>query len=217
MAKNSHWGAFIFGAIMGAMAGAGAALLFTPRSGEEIRGELLGQTQGVQGRFQTIGSQVQSRAQGIGSQVQTRVQTVGSQVQTRSQGLIDQGMQVVQRGGTPVEKLDKHDAADADFAGAPPESRSPIVENAAATNPEDAGSAATADDSTVETRPLSPEAVAPTEADRNAAQEKAEGVKPKEAPDYAPIQPESEVQARSGETTDADVSRTKPRNSDRPS
>lgn len=226
MAKNSsHWGAFIFGMIVGAMAGAGAALLLTPRSGEEIRGELLGQTQGVRGRVQDVGAQVQSRAQEVGSevqtrvqtvssqmqtrmqdmssQVQTRVQTVGSQVQTRSQGLIDQAQQVVQRGGTPMKK---QDATATDFAGTPPASHSPIIEDAAAADPRNTGPsvAAMPEADTVETGGVSREPAATSEADRDATRQKAEGVKPPEAPDYTPVQPEAEVEQLTNEHLKAD-------------
>lgn len=217
MAKNGHWGAFIFGMIVGAVAGTGVALLFTPRSGEELREELLNQTQGVQGRVQTLGSQVQgrthdvssqvqTRVQGIGSQVQTRVQTVGSQVQSRSQGLIEQGKQVVQRGG---ESMEKSDAADTDFAGTPPESRSPIVEDASDANLDQGGMGTAPDNETIETPVTRRAEMAPSEADRNAAKQKAEGVKPKDAPDYAPIQPESEVEQVTKNLHDKANDRTK--------
>ena len=112
--------------------------------------------------------------------------------------------------------MKKQDAADTDFAGTPPESRSPIVEDAAATDARATGPSATAlpDADTVETGGVSHEPRAVSNADRDAAKQKAEGVKPPEAPDYAPVQPESEIQARSGQRPQPDASSAKPRKPD---
>lgn len=76
MATSSHTGAFIFGAVLGAVAGAAVTLWLTPRSGQEWRDEIFGR----------------------GRVLQERVSSAGSEVQTRSRDLLDQGRQKVGMG-----------------------------------------------------------------------------------------------------------------------
>lgn len=79
MATSSHTGAFIFGAVLGAVAGAAVTLWLTPRSGQEWRDEIFGR----------------------GRALQERVTSAGIEVQTRSRDLLDQGRQKIGMSTTP--------------------------------------------------------------------------------------------------------------------
>jgi len=65
MEADGHQGAFFFGVILGAIAGALAALLMTPKSGPELREELMGQAGGVQQRVSDVTSTAVERSEGI--------------------------------------------------------------------------------------------------------------------------------------------------------
>jgi gas vesicle protein len=59
VADNSGNGAFVFGFIVGAIAGAAAALFMTPRSGDEMRQEIGGRVYGATGPvLDQVGSRV---------------------------------------------------------------------------------------------------------------------------------------------------------------
>jgi gas vesicle protein len=63
--RGGHQGAFIFGMILGAIAGGLAALFMTPKSGKEIRHELKDQAGGVQQLVTDVTSNVRGRSEGI--------------------------------------------------------------------------------------------------------------------------------------------------------
>jgi gas vesicle protein len=63
--EQGHRGAFIFGAVVGGLAGAAAALFMTPRSGPEIRQQLAAR-----------GSELQQRAGGVASDLRSQSQSV---------------------------------------------------------------------------------------------------------------------------------------------
>jgi gas vesicle protein len=63
--EQGHQGAFIFGAVVGAIAGAAAALFMTPRSGPEIRQQLAAR-----------GSELQQREGGMASDLRSQSQSV---------------------------------------------------------------------------------------------------------------------------------------------
>jgi len=91
MGKNNHRGAFIFGVIVGATGGALSALMMTPKSGQQIRDQIKGQTSGVQERLSTATSSVRDRT----SEVQERLTTATSGVLERADGVIGASKEMV--------------------------------------------------------------------------------------------------------------------------
>ena len=73
MAGDRHEGAFVFGAVLGAVASAVATLLLTPRSGDSVRAELTER----------------------GRELQERVRGLSSLAQERSRDLVEQGRQAL--------------------------------------------------------------------------------------------------------------------------
>jgi gas vesicle protein len=70
MDAGKHQGAFVFGAILGAIGGALAALLMTPKSGPQLRHELKDQAGGVQQLISDRTATVRDRSEGmVGSYV----------------------------------------------------------------------------------------------------------------------------------------------------
>ncbi len=65
MESDGHQGAFFFGVILGAIAGALAALLVTPKSGPELREELMGQAGDMQQRVNDMTATARERSGGI--------------------------------------------------------------------------------------------------------------------------------------------------------
>ncbi|MGA7670806.1 MAG: YtxH domain-containing protein [Nitrolancea sp.] len=65
MESDGHQGAFFFGVILGAIAGALAALLVTPKSGPELREELMGQAGDMQQRVTEVTATARERSEGI--------------------------------------------------------------------------------------------------------------------------------------------------------
>jgi gas vesicle protein len=65
MSDSGHRGAFVFGLILGAAGGALGALLMTPKSGQEIREQIKGQTGPVQERLSTATSGMRERADDV--------------------------------------------------------------------------------------------------------------------------------------------------------
>ncbi len=65
MESDGHQGAFFFGVILGAIAGALAALLMTPKSGPELREELIGQAGDMQQRVTDVTATARERSEGI--------------------------------------------------------------------------------------------------------------------------------------------------------
>jgi gas vesicle protein len=98
MGETNHRGAFIFGVIVGATGGALSALMMTPKSGQQIREQIKGQTGGVQERLSTATTGVRDRTAGV----QERLTTATSGVRERADGVIgaskDKVTQIKQRG-----------------------------------------------------------------------------------------------------------------------
>lgn len=65
MDSAKHQGAFFFGLIIGAIAGALVALLMTPKSGSQLRHELKDQAGGIQQLFSDVNSTARDRTEGI--------------------------------------------------------------------------------------------------------------------------------------------------------
>lgn len=77
--RSEGEGAFIFGVVLGAVAGAATALFLTPRSGEALRAELLRRGRGLQERVQALAAGVQERSREV---VAERAPWVGEQSAT---------------------------------------------------------------------------------------------------------------------------------------
>ena len=65
MDSGKHRGAFVFGVIVGALAGALAALLMTPKSGQQLRHELKDQAGGVQQLISDATTTMRDRSEGV--------------------------------------------------------------------------------------------------------------------------------------------------------
>jgi gas vesicle protein len=78
---------FVAGFLIGALAGAAAALLFAPQSGEDTR--VLIREKGIELRDQAdgLGSEVRKRAEGLGAQARERA----GEVQTQIKRAVDEG------------------------------------------------------------------------------------------------------------------------------
>jgi gas vesicle protein len=78
---------FVVGFLVGALAGAAAAILMAPKSGEETRGLL--KERGIELRDQAdhLGVEVRKRAEGVGSQAKEKA----GRLQTQVRQAIDEG------------------------------------------------------------------------------------------------------------------------------
>ena len=78
---------FVAGFLIGALAGAAAALLFAPQSGDDTR--VLIREKGIELRDQAdgLGSEVRKRAEGLGAQARERA----GEVQTQIKRAVDEG------------------------------------------------------------------------------------------------------------------------------
>jgi gas vesicle protein len=65
MAKKRHGGAFLFGMVLGAAAGAAATLLLTPQSGTKLRERILRKGKQVQEQVASVSADVQERSRGV--------------------------------------------------------------------------------------------------------------------------------------------------------
>jgi gas vesicle protein len=119
MSDSSHRGAFVFGLILGAASGALAALLMTPKSGQEIREQIKGQTSPVQERLSSATSGMRDRTSGM----QDRLTTATSGVRERADGVIgaskEKVAQMAQRGQDATDQVVNTDKSDAAQATAP--------------------------------------------------------------------------------------------------
>ncbi|MDI3339477.1 MAG: YtxH domain-containing protein [Sphaerobacter sp.] len=64
MADDRHEGAFILGVVLGAIAGASATLWLTPRSGEELRADIVRRARAVERRAREMVGRMPGRAGG---------------------------------------------------------------------------------------------------------------------------------------------------------
>jgi gas vesicle protein len=98
MFDSGHRGAFVVGVLVGAVGGALSALLMTPKSGQDIREQIKGQTAPVQDRLSSATSTVRERTAGV----QDRLTTATSGVLERADDVIDASKgkvtQLTQRG-----------------------------------------------------------------------------------------------------------------------
>lgn len=83
MDSAKHQGAFFFGLIIGAIAGALVALLMAPKSGSQLRHELKDQAGGVQQLFTDANSTARDRTEGI---VGTYVDKISRMAQRPQEG-----------------------------------------------------------------------------------------------------------------------------------
>jgi gas vesicle protein len=99
MGETNHRGAFIFGVIVGAAGGALSALVMTPKSGQQIREQIKGQTDGVQQRLSTATTGVRDRADGV---IGASIDKV-TQITQRGRDSEDNVVEITKPGNRPTE------------------------------------------------------------------------------------------------------------------
>lgn len=113
MSESSHRGAFVFGLVLGAAGGVLSALLMTPKSGQQIREQIKGQTGPVQERLSSATSGVRERTTGV----QDRLTTATSGMRERADGVIgaskEKVSQMAQRGQEAEDQVVSTAKADA--------------------------------------------------------------------------------------------------------
>ena len=90
MADNSGSGDFFAGFLVGALAGAAAALLFAPRSGEETRTIIRDKSIELKDRADELSAEARKRAEEMQVQARDRAQELQSQAKDRAQELQSQ-------------------------------------------------------------------------------------------------------------------------------
>ncbi len=76
MARERHDAAFIVGAILGGLAGAGYTLFQAPQAGAQTRAQLAEQVAWLTGRLRTAASPLVERSQALGQQATATVSTL---------------------------------------------------------------------------------------------------------------------------------------------
>ncbi|HVB65743.1 MAG TPA: YtxH domain-containing protein [Nitrolancea sp.] len=116
MGTTNHRGAFIFGVIVGAAGGALSALMMTPKSGQQIRDQIKGQTGGVQERLTTATSGVRERADVVIGASKEKVTQIKERVHETEDNVVEltkSGERVVNDVPTPINTGDITGAANA--------------------------------------------------------------------------------------------------------
>lgn len=86
MANDYHGSGFLTGMLLGVGVGAAAALLFAPKSGEEMRGAIRERGLELKSRAEDVGEEGRQRAEELGDQARNQVE----RVQARTRLVIDE-------------------------------------------------------------------------------------------------------------------------------
>jgi|WetSurMetagenome_2_1015567.scaffolds.fasta_scaffold409899_2 gas vesicle protein len=97
MSDHDDFGAFLIGFIVGGVAGAVAALLLAPQSGEETRGLIRDKSIELRDKAALQAEALQARAGEMASTVQERGKEIYSDVQSRSKDLVESAKKAVSR------------------------------------------------------------------------------------------------------------------------
>lgn len=105
MRDDGHQGAFIFGAVVGAIAGAAAALFMTPRSGEQMRQQLAARGSELQGRISGAAGEMRSQSQTLAGPYVEKVAGVAQKGKEAGASVAQTATAQVQRvtGSSPAE------------------------------------------------------------------------------------------------------------------
>lgn len=90
MDNNGHGGTFLFGFIVGAISGAVAGFLMTPRSGDQLRADIATRTSEAQQRLKETTSSARAQTQGLLEQYVVTARQLTDDVRARSEELVNQ-------------------------------------------------------------------------------------------------------------------------------
>lgn len=90
MSENGG-GEFILGFVIGALAGAAAALLLSPVSGEEARQQLVERSGEFKGQAQKLADEAKNRAQKLASEAQTQVKQLAEEARGQAEHVQERG------------------------------------------------------------------------------------------------------------------------------
>jgi gas vesicle protein len=107
--NDGHQGAFIFGAVVGAIAGAAAALFMTPRSGEQVRQQLAARGADLQGRVSGAAGEMRSQSQTLAGPYVEKVAGVAHKGK-------EVGASVAQTATAQVQKVTGSSSTESDIA-----------------------------------------------------------------------------------------------------
>ena len=112
MSKSSSGGEFLAGFLIGAFAGAAAALLFAPKSGEETRTIIRERGIELKDRAGEVSVEARRRAEEVQSQAKTKAQDLTTQAKGKAQDLTTQAKGTAQKLQTRVKQtIDEGKAA----------------------------------------------------------------------------------------------------------
>ncbi len=105
MGTNQHRGAFLFGMLAGAVAGAAVTLLRTPVSGRELRGRIRRKAEQIVpgGSLPSVSPEVRERIRDTGKQIREQAASATASIQDRSRAVLTTGREKAASAGTRVQ------------------------------------------------------------------------------------------------------------------
>lgn len=88
--KGSDWGMFVTGLALGALIGAGLALMLAPQSGEEMRSRIGEKSSDLKHQISSKANEVQHKASEKVNQVGKQLNRSGQQVSDRAHSMANQ-------------------------------------------------------------------------------------------------------------------------------
>lgn len=123
MGTQQHRGAFLFGMLAGAVAGAAMTLLRTPVSGRELRGRIRRKAEQIVpgGKLPSVSPELRERIRETGSQIREQAANAAASIQDRSREVLTTGRE---KAGTAtatmtqrVQQIKKSKTPEADNSG----------------------------------------------------------------------------------------------------
>lgn len=105
MGTNQHRGAFLFGMLAGAVAGAAVTLLRTPVSGRELRGRIRRKAEQIVpgGKLPSVSPEIRERIRDTGTQIREQASSATTNIQDRSREVLSVGREKAASAGTRVQ------------------------------------------------------------------------------------------------------------------
>ncbi|CCF84195.1 YtxH domain-containing protein [Nitrolancea hollandica] len=105
MGTNQHRGAFLFGMLAGAVAGAAVTLLRTPVSGRELRGRIRRKAEQIVpgGKLPSVSPELRERIRDTGAQIREQATSATAGIQDRSREALTAGREKATSAGTRVQ------------------------------------------------------------------------------------------------------------------
>lgn len=105
MGANQHRGAFLFGMLAGAVAGAAVTLLKTPVSGQELRQRLRRKAEQIVpgGKLPSVSPEMQDRIRDTSRQLRSRASSAAASAQSRSREALTTGRGMALNAGTGAQ------------------------------------------------------------------------------------------------------------------